>query len=384
MRPLANARNLTSMTNGISAQGIKHPQPTLDVYQKTLHFGSLNGLRFFCILPVLWHHAPVWSHMNDAPQLLRSGFLGVDFFFVLSGFLITTLLLREEAKHGTFSLKGFYWRRFLRIVPVYFLVVTVLALYYIGVKGQTDFLRILPFYYLFLSNFLVGDIPMLAPTWSLSVEEQFYLIWPLMLLFTPRRFILHVLAGLIALNVVAVTGGLRIIGIAPIEVGPLVIKMFTATYAPTFIGAGLAIMLNSKAGFAALGKVFGYRSSAPVTFLILLLILSFRPSDVTGWPNLLIHLSMASCLTSIVIREDHMLRGLLTFRPIVRVGEISYGIYLYHLIGLHFAKIGLTQLGLLDNWLTFVTYSLVAIVMAEISFRYYETPFLNLRHRKAK
>jgi peptidoglycan/LPS O-acetylase OafA/YrhL len=372
------------MASKITRQEKKASRPDYQKYRKNLHFGSLNGLRFFCIFAVLWHHAPVWPHMSEAPTLLRRGFLGVDFFFVLSGFLITTLLLREEDSNGHFSLKGFYWRRFLRIVPVYFLVVTALAIYYIGIKGRIEFLDLLPFYYLFFSNFLVGDIPMLAPTWSLSVEEQYYLVWPLLLLLTPRRFILHVLVGLIALNVVAVTGGLRFIGIRPIEIDPLVIKMFTATYAPILIGSGLAILLHSKAGFEALCRVLGFRSAAPVTFLLLLVLVNFLPSDVTGWPNLVLHLTMASCLTSIVIREDHLLRRVFTFRPIVRVGEISYGIYLYHLIGLHITTVVLTKIGWQGGWYTFVVYSLVAIGMAELSFRYYETPFLNLRHRKTQ
>ncbi len=308
--------------------------------------------------------------------------MGVDFFFVLSGFLITTLLLREADLTGRFSLKGFYWRRLLRILPAYFLVVTAVAVYYIVIKGKAEYIDHLPFYYLFLSNFLVSDIPLLGPTWSLSVEEQYYLVWPLLLMFVPRRLILPVLVGLIALNLVAVTGGLRLIGIKPIVIGPLVIKMFTATYAPVLIGSGLAVFLHHRAGFEALSRVLGYRSTAPVMFLLLLMLLNFLPQDVTGWPNLILHLTMATCLASIVIREDHLLRPVFTFRPIVRVGEISYGIYLYHLICLHFATVALTQVGWQEGLYIFVTYSLASIALAEISFRYYETPFLNLRHRK--
>ena len=359
-------------------------RPTHEAYFKVQHFGSLNGLRFFCIFAVLWHHAPIWTQMTDAPTLLTRGFMGVDFFFVLSGFLITTLLLREESRAGRFSLKGFYWRRILRIVPVYFLVVTLLAVYYIGVKGQTEYLELLPFYYLFLSNFLMHEIALLEPTWSLSVEEQYYLVWPLLLLLIPRRYIMQVLIGLIALNLVAVMGGLRIIGIKPVEVGPLLLQMFTATYAPILIGSGLAILLHSKAGFEALGRVLGAKAAPPVIFALLLVFMHYLPLDITGWPNLVIYLTMAACLTSIVIREDHLMRSVFTFRPIVRVGEISYGIYLYHLIGLHITMVLLTALGMQNGWATFALYSFLAIAISELSFRYYETPFLNLRHRKAR
>jgi peptidoglycan/LPS O-acetylase OafA/YrhL len=259
--------------------------------------------------------------------------------------------------------------------------VTAVSFYYIVIKGQTELLEKLPFYYIFLANFLKVDIPLLSPTWSLSVEEQYYMVWPLLLLLIPRRFIVTVLIALIALNVVAVTGGLRVIGVSPIEVGPLVIKMFTATYAPILIGSALAVFLNKKAGFAVLKRVLGYKSAAPASFGLLLVFMAVLPNDVAGWPNLVLHLTMASCLASIVMREDHLLHRAFRWWPIVRVGEISYGIYLYHLIGLFVANSILSKIGWQGDWYTFVVYSLVSIGMAELSFRYYETPFLNLRHR---
>ena len=87
-------------------------------YRETRFFASLDGLRCFCILLVLWHHSPAFVALDRPDGILGRGFTGVDFFFVLSGFLITTLLLREEDRDGRFSLRGFYRRRILRIVPV--------------------------------------------------------------------------------------------------------------------------------------------------------------------------------------------------------------------------------------------------------------------------
>ena len=118
--------------------------------------------------------------------------------------------------------------------------------------------------------------------------------------------------------------------------------------------------------------------------LLFIVFISVLPADLTGWPNLVLHLMMAACLASIVIREDHFLRRVFTLRPIVRVGEISYGIYLYHLIGLHIVTVILTKIGWQSEWYTFVAYCLVSVVMSDLSFRYYETPFLNLRHRKSR
>lgn len=358
-------------------------QPNYQTFQSTQHFGSLNGLRFLCIFAVLWHHSPIVPLVPDGLTVLKRGFLGVDFFFVLSGFLITTLLLREDGRNGTFSIRGFYWRRILRIVPVYFLVVTVVSTYFILVKGEMQYLELLPFYYLFMSNFLTDQIPMLGITWSLSVEEQYYMIWPLMLMLVPRRFILPVLIGLIAINLVAVSGGLRSLGIYPVEIGPLVIKMFTATYAPILIGSALAIILNGKAGFVIICKVLGSRYAAPCAFGFLLILIQSLPQDITGWPNLMLHLTMGACLASIVVREDHALQGFFRQRLVSRIGEISYGIYLYHLIGLHICLAVLTPFNLHGGWSAFFLYSAISIAIAELSFRYYERPFLRMRYGRS-
>ncbi len=148
------------------------------------YFGSLDGLRCLCILAVIWHHSPLMDPASPV-QLLARGFVGVDMFFVLSGFLITTLLLREERDSGTISLSAFYWRRALRILPAYLLLLSAMSLYWIGVKGQHDLLPLVPYYLLFLANFLLAQIPLMSVTWSLSVEEQFYLLWPLTMLLLP-------------------------------------------------------------------------------------------------------------------------------------------------------------------------------------------------------
>lgn len=356
--------------------------PHFDTYQATRHFGSLNGLRFFCIAAVLWHHGPVWGAADAPARIATRGFVGVDFFFVLSGFLITTLLLREAAAKGAFSLRGFYWRRFLRIIPVYFLVVTLMALYYIGVKGQTQYLAQLPYYYLFLSNFLTEHIPLLDPTWSLSVEEQYYLVWPLLLMLLPVRAILPVLVLLIGLNVVGVVGALTPLGIVGFDAGPLRVVMFNATYAPILIGSGVAVLLHHARSYAVLARLLGTAPACLGSFALVVVLVQILPQDLRGWPNLVLHLAMAAALVSIVVREDNLLRPVLAFAPLARVGEISYGIYLYHLIGLHIANVGLGRLGLAgQGWLVLLTYSVIAVIIAEISFRTFERMFLKLKHR---
>lgn len=344
-------------------------------------FNSLDGLRCLCIVAVLWHHGPIWAAMSNGPQVLERGFLGVDFFFVLSGFLITTLLLREAAREGRFSLRAFYWRRFLRIVPVYFLLVTGVSILFVLVKGQTQYAEMVPFYYLFLANFLIGAIPFLTPMWSLAVEEQYYLVWPLLLRRLPDRAVLPVLGLLIAANVAGIMGAFAPLGLRAFDIGPLHIALPNATYAPILLGSALAVVLHDPRGFARLNALFGARGAAPVLFALLLILCEVLPADLRGLPNLAIHLVMTAMLAALVLREDNGLAPVLRLRPIARTGEVSYGIYLYHSIGLWMANALLPHLGLGTPWAVQLVYPLISILIAEISFRTLEAWFRGLRAR---
>ena len=348
-----------------------------DRYRAVTHFANLNGLRFICIAMVIWHHwipisLPDW-------KLEERGFLGVDFFFVLSGYLITTLLLRERARYGSFSLRDFYIRRAIRIIPVYYFVVTCVAVYYIVIAGRDQYLDMLPFYYLFLSNFLVGDIPTLSPTWSLSVEEQYYLVWPLLLMLIPRGWVFVVLPLLILGNV-AVMLGLGWSATDP--VGPLLFKMPPATYAPILIGSLVALLLHYRASFNALWPLLSPRIVTPLGFVALIVAVEMLPADLRGIPNLVVHCLMALVLASLVVKEDNLLSPVLTLPLVSRVGEISYGIYLYHLLALDLVNRGFAALGIAPNgWLVLVSYAILSCLIAELSFRTLESYFRRFRPR---
>ena len=331
---------------------------------------------------MLWHHAPTVPFGPDTTLILQRGFLGVDFFFVLSGFLITTLLLREEEREGRFSLAGFYWRRILRILPVYFFVVSAVAAYYVLLKGEARYAELVPYYYLFLSNFLTSDIPTLAPTWSLAVEEQYYLIWPLLLLVLPRRMIPGALLAMIGVNVLGIMGAFAGLGIVPFDIGLLHIALPNATYAPILMGSGVALLLNNRVGFAWLSRALAHPGSPIPAFLALLVIIQLAPPDLRGLPNLAIHLMMSVCLITLVIQDRNILTPLLSWRPIARVGEISYGIYLYHLIALHFTSVFLTRIGWHLPWPVLILYTLLSILIADISFRTLEAWFQRFRSRR--
>ncbi len=357
--------------------------PTHATYLATRQFGSLDGLRFLCITAVLWHHTPLWPDLTHIAVLFARGHVGVDFFFVLSGYLITTLLLREEAAKGRFSLRGFYWRRALRILPVYVLVITAAAFKDIVLDGEWDKLDILPYYYLFLANFIaVEHIAFLDPTWSLAMEEQYYLLWPTLLLLLPRHWIGMVLGALIAINVLAAAGVMNALGLSGIAAGPLYFSISGATYAPILMGTLAAMILHRPAGFAALAPVLGHRTAAPLCLGAVVIALAGFPGALEGWPNLVVHGAMTATVIALVMREDNGLAALMHLRPIVRIGQISYGIYLYHLFSHGAMLILFPRLGLEGHWmLFFFAYYALTVVIAEISFRTYETWFLKLRHK---
>lgn len=349
-------------------------------YLRTRHFGSLDGLRFLCITAVIWHHTPGSSKFVDISMLTVRGHVGVDFFFVLSGFLITTLLLREEASKGRFNLRGFYWRRALRILPVYYLVVGLAAFNEIVLNGETGSVALLPYYIFFLSNFLTEHITFLDPTWSLSVEEQYYLIWPTLLLLLPRRWIAPLLLGLIAIHLVAALALFDRIGVTAIEAGPLLIGLGDATPA-ILMGSLAAIVLNNSVGFARVAPLLHAKITPWLCFGLLIFALVSLPDVLRGWPNLVVHGLMTSMLISLVVREDNGMIRMLKLLPIVRIGQISYGIYLYHMFTHGVMLIVFTRLGVNSSALFFITYYVLTILIAELSFRTYEAWFLNLRHK---
>ena len=168
----------------------------------TIHFRGINALRFFSAMAIIVYHCKLSGNAPlevGIPMLLHNLPLGVDFFFIISGFLITYLLLIEKENTKTISLKKFYTRRILRICPLYFLVVGLTYWRYHANYTHIDFV---PYAY-FFGNFQLISFgnwtgTPLDPLWSICIEEHFYLFAPLFLFFTPIKKT-HYLFGFIIL-----------------------------------------------------------------------------------------------------------------------------------------------------------------------------------------
>lgn len=348
-------------------------------YLARSRFGALDGLRALAIAAVLVHH----SALAEVSGPWSRGFLGVDLFFVISGFLITTLLLREYLQEGRISLTGFYWRRILRILPLYYLLVTAVGCYFVLWVGAEDLVLLWPVYYLFLANFLTEHIPTLYPTWSLSMEEQFYLLWPLAMVWLPQRLWSWAIGIAIALNIAVMVTPFGEIGVTGLVWGPLWFHMPDVTYTPLLLGAGLALLLQGERGFALLWRLFG-GAVMPMAMLAVVpvLVSVLLPEVLAGGPYFLVHLAMMGLLASLLLREDSVIHRILRWAPLRRVGTVSYGIYLLHLLVLHGVSLIGTRLGLEESGAIFlILYWGGSYALAELSFRFYETAFLRLRHK---
>ncbi len=348
-------------------------------YLDTRYFPALDGVRCFCILAVIWHHVP---HPDYGLRLLNRGFLGVDMFFILSGFLIVTLLVREKERTQDINLAKFYWRRSLRIFPAYYLLLGLFACLYF-LKGQdtnsVTFFQTLPYYLTFTSNFSATQAANFAILWSLAMEGQFYAIWPSLEKYFPPKTCWLLLAGAVVINQ-GINFGLLDNFILR-YFGTVDLSVFETTFTPILLGVSLAYLLHSLESFNYVKKISSYFWLPLLYSLALLIYIQFSPNDISGYPRLLIQIGMTLLLASIVIPTKNCFSCFLTVAPIARIGLVSYGMYLYHMWGIHVVTAVGRKLGI-NHWMFILLCSAaITYCLAEISFKYWEKPFLNMKNK---
>ena len=349
-----------------------------DAYRTFLdikYFPGLDGLRCLSILGVIGYHAKLTT-----TTLFQRGDFGVDLFFVISGFLITTLLLREQARAGRISLSGFYLRRGLRIFPAYYAVIAL----YVGVvavvernpEGQA-FFENLPAFLTYTSNWFVASDQFVPDhrvifyfAWSLATEEQFYLFWPSLIILFGRRWYLSVAA--ISGLMVADLAMQFLLRSGALDFGLNWNRVATSIETPICLGCILAYVLHRPRSFAWAYRWLGQAWALPALLLVLLACCAF-----TAIPSVLCYVVMALVVGACCIRPDSGARWLLSNAPVRYLGTISYGMYLLHMLSLNTAK----RLTGGDGWLFLLTGLAITIVAATLSYRFLETPFLRLKER---
>jgi peptidoglycan/LPS O-acetylase OafA/YrhL len=354
-------------------------------FREVRYFGSLDGLRAFSILGVVWFHT--WYITSYYPALrvipvLHLGEFGVHVFFGISGFLITTLLLREQERYGAISLRDFYIRRALRIWPVYyatlaFYVALVLLTEHGSERGRM-FFACLPGFLTYTFTWFPAKLTsgvIFNFAWSLSTEEQFYCFWPAMLRFLRGGKAALVMCALIAAHLGARYGFLA--GVLPHD--SLIGRVIGSIAVPICLGALLAQALHTQSGFRMFYPVLGGKWSAPA--MAALLLASLIPAEPV-WP--LAWLAVALLVGACVIREDNGLAAVLRFRPLAFIGVVSYGMYLFNTLIVRVVHVGMDRLGLGHPLLSFPLAAGLTVFAAFLSYRYFEMPFLAQKARFAR
>ncbi len=336
----------------------------------------------------------VWYHVPELRPIWKTGFLGVHLFFVISGFLITTLLLREKSAFGKISLKKFYIRRTLRIFPAYYFT---LGLFLIACLVTPEFrgeplaiyLHNLPSFLTYTSNWFVypggwapGGPParvVFVAAWSLATEEQFYLFWPWIVALTRRWFTpVIVMLVLIAANeLVKLHAGYSFF-LTGYSLPILIINSISTAIC---LGCLAAYTLHRKRSFDLVWRVFSQRWSAPL-FMAIMLLACTIPNDAILHVFRMFYICVAMTLAVMAcsIRGDHVLVPVLA-NPVARyIGMISYGMYLYHPFGINITD---RFFSFSKEWplLQFFFVAASTAALATISYFLYERFFLKLKAR---
>jgi peptidoglycan/LPS O-acetylase OafA/YrhL len=358
----------------------RNGMPDYASYLNTKYFGSLNGLRCLCILLVLFSHTVAGA--TPGLEAIKFGAVGVRIFFVISGFLITTLLLREKRSSGAISLRLFYIRRVLRIFPLYFLVLftyTITALHTQKYDpGARLLIRYFPLFLIYAQNVLVLMLKsqptiLFALAWSLATEEQFYSVWPFIEKTLAKRRVELLLLVTITFLSFLYLGGDKLFG--PIH-------SFWRSVADSLsleicLGVGIAHILNSPIGFKTTARLWtSYNSTIALTLLAAAIALQ------AGY--FILAILCALLVLTCVQCENHALAQLLQFRPIANIGVVSYCMYLIHLLVHHPVLILLRHVwrlpALSNAAASFVITLIVTYFVSRISFTYYEGYFLRKKH----
>ena len=376
-----------------------------------IFFPSLNGLRFIAAFVVIIHHLEQIKLFFGLPSLFYRwyfikivGELGVTLFFTLSGFLITYLLLAEKERFGTVFVKAFYIRRILRIWPLYYLII-ILGLFilphipYFQIPVYTEGVHYRFGTKVFLYGILFPNVvynlydymPYLAQTWSIGIEEQFYLIWPWLMKWS-RRYLLVLLT--IVFSILLITNILYLFADHSVDISQASTKTKMITVAYRFF----SLLRISCMAIGGIGAYFLYtdnqavlrllfQPSMQIVTLISVLSLMFFGVEVPLVNHEFYALFFIILILNLAANPKSLFN--LEFKWLDYLGKISYSIYMWHgiaiIFGLHAARFFNPNLN--DGWSNMVYYMVTFVItfmMSAASYEWFEMQFLRFKHLFAK
>jgi len=353
---------------------------------------SLDGVRGLAILLVIFFHYNF---------LLEVGWVGVQLFFVLSGYLITSILLEDKKQTLDVYLKGFYWRRTLRIFPVYYLYLFAVVGIYLLSHIPEDFPTTAPFLFTYTYNLFpfFHDFSFdlfFTHFWSLSIEEQFYLLWPLVIYFFDTRS-LRVVLFIIVLGapLTRFLIGEYLIAegrLAPEFIGETVYRFTLGQWDSFAFGAAIplfrldtvvkrpGLLLAGSMGLLGICGVLNYFSLLQINPHVGVTSFGLPIGSMKNWQHLWSYTLLGLASTSLIIYTLRS-RSLLLFDNAIMVffGKLSYGLYVYHwfLKGFY----GKYLEPRLPEPLGFIVYLALCIGVSYASYRVIEQPLLALKGR---
>lgn len=378
-----------------------------------VYFPGLNGLRFFAAFAVVVTHIELVKHFQGYPTLwventgseltiknilqkivFEAGGLGVYFFFVLSGFLITFLLLTEKAKTGTVAVRKFYWRRVLRIWPLYYLIVLLgfFVIPYITTGGfnftnkelnENYGLNLFLYLIIFpnIAHAMFNPVPLISQTWSIGVEEQFYLIWPVLAKKAKNIFKMLVVVFCIMIGIKIVILLLFKLGFGSNTL--LILKKFFAMSkieCMTIGGMGAYLLFYHQEKF----KLWAYHPLVlPLSIIGIPVLILFTPAALQDGIHLVYSILFLLIIANVSGNPTSFLKLENTFFNFL--GKISYSIYMYHFMLIPavfflFKKAGLEPSNaFLPQILIYIAVTSISVLVSWLSFTYFESWFLKLK-----
>lgn len=359
---------------------------------KKIYFENLNAIRFIASFGVLVCHVEGLKTVlklkdnKTADYFEFMGYAGVLAFFVLSGFLITYLLLEENKNNDTINFRAFYKRRIFRIFPLYFLLVflSFFVLPFISFMELEGFERAmmldklaykLLFFVLFLPHFLLyffGALPYVSPTWTIGVEENFYLIWPWLILFIKNKWVLmsSVILGYMALGYL----------LQNVLFQHQYVQMLSFFWVRTPIqclaigGLFAVIIFDTSKTALFIQKIIFYKTVQWLTLCVLIFLI-YKAYEFPYFYHEIYAILFGILICNFAYNKNRIFS--MEYPILDYLGKISYGFYMYHSIVIVFCIRILQMYGALYDIILYPVVFLLSALIASISYEYFEKPLIH-------